>query len=63
MWNIIAKILRLGKIQEINARYAKGKVELGKPARVILFALRIYLFIMIILLIIKFAQILSGGAI
>jgi hypothetical protein len=63
MWNLIAKLLRLGKIQEINARYRKGSVELGKPARVILFALRIYLFIMVCLLIIKFAQILSGRAI
>ncbi|MFA6448238.1 MAG: hypothetical protein WCX65_02120 [bacterium] len=63
MWNDVMTFLKLEKIQEINARYRKGSVELRRPARVILFMLRIYLVIMVALLIIKFAQILMGRAI
>ena len=62
MWNFISNVLKLGKLGEINARYRKGSVELSPSARVVLFVLRIYLFVMVCLLIIKFAQILSGRA-
>jgi hypothetical protein len=61
MLKLIYKFLHLGKMSEINARYRRGTIALTPVNRALLFALRIYLAAMIFLLVVKFAQILSGG--
>lgn len=61
MLKFLKMLLNWGKIQEINARYRHGKVVLSPAARAVLFALKVYLFLMVILLAVKFAMILSGG--
>ncbi len=61
MWMFISRLLKLGKLREINTRFGRGSVKLSRPQRALLFALRIYLIVMILLLVCKFAQILSRG--
>ncbi len=48
------------KIREINARYAKPKVEMSPTIKVSLAALRIYLFILVALLLYKFISIIPN---
>jgi hypothetical protein len=48
------------KIHEINQRYAKPRVKLSKPMRIILFLLRCYLVLLVGLLVFKFVTTVTG---
>ena len=48
------------KIYEINQRYATPKVKLSKSMKVILFILRIYLVILVLMLLYKFYTTVMG---
>lgn len=61
MRKLLFEKLNLGKIDEINARFKYGRVRMTPMARIVLFLLKIYVFCMVILLAVKFIQILSGG--
>ena len=61
MQKILARILRFEKIKEINAHYRGGKVTMTPLGRIVLSILKIYLFVMIVLLLVKFVQIMAGG--
>ena len=61
MRNVIAEIFNMEKVKEINTRFRYGRVRLTPGVRIVLFLLKIYVFIMGILLVIKFYQILAGG--
>jgi hypothetical protein len=61
MLKFLKTLLKWEKFHEINARYRHGSVKMTPASRAVLFALKIYLFLMIVLLIVKFVMILSGG--
>jgi len=61
MRKFIWENINLQKIDEINKRFKYGRVRLTPMARAVLFLLKIYVFIMGILLAIKFYLIFSGG--
>jgi len=48
------------KIHEINQRYATPKVKLSKTMRVILFLLRCYLLLLVLMLLYKFYVTVKG---
>jgi len=48
------------KIYEINQRYSVPKVKLSKPMKVILFLLRCYLLILVLMLLYKFYATIAG---
>ena len=49
------------KIREINQRYAKPKVEMSRGVKASLTGLRIYLFVLVILLLYKFITSMPAG--
>jgi hypothetical protein len=49
------------KIREINARYAKPKVEMSPAIKFSLTGLRIYLLVLVVLLLYKFITVLQLG--
>jgi hypothetical protein len=49
------------KIREINARYAKPKVEMSPVIKFSLTGLRIYLFVLVALLLYKFVTLIPAG--
>ena len=51
----------LSKITEINARYAKSRIEMSGAVRVSLMTLRVYLIVLVALMIYKFVQIAVQG--
>jgi hypothetical protein len=57
----ITELFNMEKINEINTRYRHGRIRMTPAARVILFILKIYIFIMLCLLAVKFIRILTGG--
>lgn len=57
----LSRIMKRGKIHEINERFRSGGMVLGPGARALLFVLKIYLVAMVALLVIKFVQIYRGG--
>jgi len=61
MQKILTRVFRFEKIKEINAHYQDGKVTMTPLGRIILSILKIYLFVMIVLLLVKFIQIMAGG--
>ena len=48
----------IGKIREINQRYGKPKIEMSKGVKFSLAVLRIYLFVLVLLMIYKFITVL-----
>ncbi|NTU59008.1 MAG: hypothetical protein HGB00_08865 [Chlorobiaceae bacterium] len=49
------------KIREINARYAKPKVEMSPAIKFSLTGLRIYLLVLVVLLLYKFITLIPAG--
>ena len=49
------------KIREINARYAKPKVEMSPAIKLSLTGLRIYLLVLVVLLLYKFITVIPAG--
>ncbi|NTW52027.1 MAG: hypothetical protein HGB22_05520 [Chlorobiaceae bacterium] len=49
------------KIREINARYARPKVEMSRAIKFSLTGLRIYLFVLVVLLLYKFITLIPAG--
>ena len=49
----------VGKIREINRRYAKPRIRLSRGTRVALLALRLYLISLVLLLVYKFITLLK----
>jgi hypothetical protein len=49
------------KIHEINKRYEHPKIHQSRAVKIALLMLRIYLLLLVVLLIIKFATIIKGG--
>ncbi len=48
----------LGRIREINQRYAAPRIQMSPPVRLSLLVLRVYLFVLVGLLVYKFVTIL-----
>ena len=48
----------IGKIREVNRRYAKPKIKLSRSTSFALLALRLYLIVLVILLAYKFSTLL-----
>ena len=44
----------INKIREINQRYSKPKIQMSRPIKLALLALRLYLIFLIIMLLYKF---------
>jgi len=61
MRKYISLKLNISKIDEINTKFRYGQVRMTPMVRIVLFILKVYVFFMGILLVIKFYQILSGG--
>jgi len=49
------------KIREINTRYAKPKVEMSPLIKFSLTGLRLYLFVLVVLLLYKFITLIPAG--
>ncbi|HWR02205.1 MAG TPA: hypothetical protein VN371_10115 [Chlorobaculum sp.] len=49
------------KIREINTRYAKPKVEMSPVIKFSLTGLRLYLFVLVVLLLYKFVTLIPAG--
>jgi hypothetical protein len=49
------------KIREINTRYAKPKVEMSPAIKFSLTGLRLYLFVLVVLLLYKFITLIPAG--
>jgi len=61
MLNFVEKLFNFEKFREINSHFRTGSVKLSLSARVILVLLKLYLFVMVGLLVVKFYYIFSGG--
>ncbi len=61
MLKLLNRLLHMGKLSEINSRFRRGTIVLTPGKRVLLAAVFVYVTVMIGLLIVKFAQILTGG--
>jgi hypothetical protein len=62
MRRYITGFLNIEKINEINTKFRYGRVRMTPGVRLILFLLKLYVFVMGVLLAIKFYQILKGGS-
>ena len=49
----------INKIREINLRYAKPKVEMSRAVKISLAVLRVYLFLLVVLMIYKFITVMN----
>ena len=49
----------INKIREINQRYANPKVEMSRAVKISLAVLRVYLFLLVVLMVYKFITVMN----